>query len=63
MKNRQNLIIETTREEHNTLLAQLFAACYMDPLTGKFHCKKCHSVVQIDLSRFYAFCPVHGTLV
>lgn len=44
-------------------LEKILDCCYLDILTGKFHCKICHNVVAIDLSRFYIFCPKHGLLL
>ena len=63
MNSRQILANKTLINEDHGLLGQLAENCYMDLLTGEFHCRKCHNVVHIDLSRKYAFCPVHGMLI
>ena len=51
------------RNKSYTLFDQLFENCYIDALTGRIHCVKCNNVVHVNLSRCYAFCPVHGMLI
>lgn len=62
-KANQNFISGITENEIHKTLGQLFEVCYIDALTGGFHCNKCNSKVNIDLSRLYAFCPVHGMIL
>ena len=63
MKKEQILINKTSEKVYCDLIEQLAESCYIDVLTGRFHCKKCHNIVYIDLSRRYAFCPEHGMLI
>lgn len=63
MRTKQILVHKNEREEIHQLLDRLFENCYIDALTGNFHCKKCKNVVHIDLSRRLVFCSVHGLLV
>ena len=42
----------TLSNGNHEMLEQLAENCYIDPLTGDFHCRKCHNVVNIDLSRY-----------
>lgn len=63
-KNTKQVLVNTNhRKEFHSLLDQLFDACYIDILTGKFRCKKCDNVVHIDLSQKLVHCPIHGLLI
>jgi len=52
-------------EKHgiHELIDQLFKRCYIDALMGKLHCKLCHNVVHIDLSKKLVYCSIHGMLI
>ena len=63
MNDRQILVNKISNNGSHDLLEKLSESCYIDVLTGECHCRKCHNAVHIDLSRHYAFCPVHGMLV
>ena len=63
MKTERVLVGRDARNEIHDLFDQLFENCYIDALTGWFHCKKCDNAVHVDLARRYAFCPVHGMLI
>ena len=63
MKNKQIEISKSLKEANHDLLDQLLDVCYIDALTGRFHCKKCKNIVHIDWSRHIAFCSIHGMLV
>lgn len=60
---KQVSVCRDARDETHNLFDRLFENCYIDALTGRFHCEKCDNVVHVDLSRHYAFCPVHGMLI
>ena len=57
-----SISVHDKKKLHKTL-DQILEACYIDSLTGKFHCKECKNVVHVDLSQKLIFCPVHGLLV
>lgn len=63
MNDRQILVNKISYNGGRDLLEKLSESCYIDVLTGEFYCRKCDNAVHIDLSRHYAFCPVHGMLV
>ena len=44
-------------------LDHLFENCYIDPISGRFHCKKCDNLVHVNLSERVVFCSVHGMLI
>lgn len=56
-------ISKTAKKDVHRLFDKLFDYCNIDKLSGCFHCKKCNSVVQVDLSKKLAFCPIHGILI
>ena len=62
MKQKLILIHEKTKKQNHELLDRIADNCYIDLLTGRFHCRKCHNVIHIDWSRNIAFCPIHGML-
>lgn len=62
-KSRQILTSAKTKKEVRNLLDELFETCYIDPMTGKFHCKKCNNSVYVDVSRKLVYCPIHGLLI
>ena len=62
MKARPTLISKKEKDQMHNLLDDLFEKCYIDALTGKFHCKLCDNVVYIDLSRKIVYCSIHGML-
>jgi len=53
---------EESRKIKHSLLDQILDNCYVDNLTGQFHCKKCGLMIHIDWSQNLAFCPEHGVL-
>ena len=64
MKAKQILSIKKKeKKQMRNLSDELLGKCYIDALTGKFHCSLCNNVVHIDLSRGIVFCPVHGMLI
>jgi len=63
MRKKQVLIHEKQKKDIHSILEKLFEKCYIDPLTGKFYCKKCKTVVHIDLSKNLVYCPIHGLLI
>jgi hypothetical protein len=63
MKKNQICMSKTTKKNIHALLDELFDYCYVDYITGRFHCKKCKNIVYIDLSKKLVFCPVHGLLI
>ena len=56
----QVLINKDERKKFHNLLDILFEACFIDVLTGKFHCKSCGNVVHLDLSKKLVYCLIHG---
>ncbi len=62
MKQKQVILYKSTKEQNHDFLGQITNTCYFDALTGDFHCKKCHGVVNIDWPRKYAFCTRHGII-
>ena len=62
MKNRQVYTYKDFKKQNHELLDKLLEYCYIDALTGRFHCKICHNVVHIDWSRQLVFCSIHGML-
>ncbi len=63
MKPRQILVTQTISTANHELLDQLLKKCYIDALTGRFHCRACHNIVHIDWSRNIAYCSIHGMLI
>jgi len=63
MRKKQILIHENQKEDIHNIFEMLLEKCYIDPLTGKFYCKKCNTVVHIDLSKQIVYCPIHGLLI
>jgi hypothetical protein len=63
MKTKQIAIVKKERNLIHDFLDELFEKCYIDALTGKFHCKLCNNVVHIDLSKKIVYCSVHGMLI
>jgi len=47
----------------HSILEELFDNCYIDCLTGRFHCKRCNNAVYVNLSKKMVYCPVHGLLI
>ena len=62
-KAKQNFATSNTKKEINEPFDQLFENCYIDPLSGRFHCKKCDNVVHVNLSERVVFCSVYGMLM
>ena len=62
MKTKQVSISKNEYRLNHELLDTLIKFCYIDTLTGSFHCKKCNSIVHIDWYRTLAFCSYHGLL-
>jgi len=63
MKAKQITITKKEKEKIHDLLDEIMDKCYIDVLTGKFHCKLCNNVVYIDLSRRMVYCSIHGMLI
>ena len=63
MKTRQISISKGENKKIHNLLDNIMDKCYIDVLTGKFHCKLCNNVVHIDLSRRMVYCSIHGMLI
>ena len=63
MGKNQVCINKTAKKNIHTLLDELFDYCYIDYMTGRFHCKKCNNVLHVDLSKKLVFCPVHGMVI
>lgn len=63
MKVKQISITKRKKEEIHDFLDGIMDRCYIDFLTGKFHCKLCNNVVHIDLSRRMVYCSIHGMLI
>ena len=63
MKVKQISVCKNEKNQIYDLLDELFEKCYIDALTGKFHCKLCNNVVHIDLSRKIVYCSIHGMLI
>jgi hypothetical protein len=63
MTTKQILVNKHEKQVRHELIDQLFERCYIDALTGKFHCKLCHNVVHIDLSKKLVYCSIHGMLI
>ena len=62
-KAKQNLKSRDTKKGFNKQLDQLFDNCYIDPISGRFHCKKCNNLVNVNLASRVVFCSVHGMLI
>ena len=60
---KQNIKTKNIKKSIHKQLDQLFENCYIDPLSGRFHCKKCDNVVHVNLSERVVFCSVHGMLI
>lgn len=62
-KAKQNFKTRNKKKKIDKQLDQLFDNCYIDPLSGRFHCKRCNKIVSINLSSRVVFCSVHGMLI
>ena len=63
MKPGQVAVDKTVRRQNHEFLDRIMENCYVDVVSGKFHCKRCHNVVHIDWSRNIACCSIHGMLI
>jgi hypothetical protein len=63
MTTKQILVNKHEKQEMHGLIDQLFERCYIDVLTGKFHCKLCHNIVHVDLSKKLVYCSIHWMLI
>jgi len=65
MKKKEKQIIKTRNKKKkiHKPLDQLFENCYIDPISGRFHCKKCNNLVHINLAERVVFCSIHGMLI
>ena len=62
-KTKQNFKTRDKKNRFHKQLDQLFENCYVDPISGRFHCKKCNNLVNVNLSKRVVFCSIHGMLV
>ncbi len=62
-KVKQSFKTKDTKKGVHKQSDQLFKNCYIDPISGRFHCKKCNKLVHVNLARRVVFCSVHGMLV
>jgi hypothetical protein len=62
-KAKQNFKTRNKKKKIDKQLDQLFENCYIDPISGRFHCKKCNNLVHVNLSKRVVFCSVHGMLI
>ena len=62
-KAKQNFATKNTKKNIHKQLDQLFENCYIDPISGRFHCNKCDNLVHVNLSERVVFCSVHGMLI
>ena len=60
---KQVSLSKNDKKKYHSLLDKIFETCYIDPLTGRFHCKECNNAVHVDLSQKVVYCPVHGMLI
>ena len=60
---KQNLKTRKIKKDIHKQLDQLFENCYIDPISGRFHCKKCDNLVYVNLAERVVFCSVHGMLI
>ena len=63
MKQKQVLMNKMRIEDNHKLLDRILENCYVDLLTGRFHCRRCHNVVHVDWARNIVFCSRHGILI
>lgn len=57
--NNPNEFIVHQKKDKQKFFEQLLENCYIDHLSGNFHCKKCKTIVHIDWYRNLAFCRSH----
>ena len=50
-------------KQNHEPLYHLFEDCYIDPINGRFHCKKCDNLIHVNLSQRIVFCSAHGMLI
>ena len=62
MKGNQQSVTTQINKANHELLEHLLKTCYIDVISGCFHCKACRNIIHIDWSRGIAYCPVHGML-
>jgi hypothetical protein len=62
-KAKQDFKIRNKNKKIHEQFDQLFENCYIDPISGRFHCKKCDNLVHVNLAKRVVFCSVHGMLV
>ena len=58
--------IQVTRDKSRGVLKQidqLFENCIIDKISGRFHCKKCDNLIQVNLAERVVFCSVYGMLI
>jgi len=53
-------ISEEEKKLNILFLTKLMEGCYIDKLTGRFYCKKCECVVNIDWRNHLAYCVASG---
>lgn len=63
MKSEQTIAHDKEKNQIQKIFYDLFEKCYLDNMTGKFHCKLCDNIVHINLSKKFVYCPVHGLLI
>jgi len=59
MKQKQILINKIDNKDIHKFFNKILENCYINALTGKLQCKKCHGVIHIDWHRNKAFCTNH----
>lgn len=59
MKQKHLLVNKIDNKDIHRLLDKILENCYIDAISGKFRCKRCHNVVHIDWYRNKAFCTTH----
>ena len=63
MYQKQIAIIKKPMNENCEIFTKLSKNCYYDSISGFFRCRNCHNIVNIELNRNYAFCPIHGRII
>ena len=62
-KAKQIQVTRDTRRGVHRQLDQLFENCIIDTISGRFRCKKCDNLIQVNLAERVVFCSVYGMLI
>ena len=59
MRQKQVLYYEDIKKMNHEFLDVILENCDINPVTGRFYCKRCKNLVHIDWHRMEAFCESH----